>query len=123
MKPTLRPGEQKPKVQAPRVAVSGSNTEANEEDKSSDGANNNDNKNEDENVPTVLGPLPKKGTSEQVKTENDASVEGPASNEGPLSSSNDLPDVAIGVGGAWGVGAAPGSVLAKLIEEQDKQQR
>ena len=67
MKPTLRPGEQKPKVQAPRVAVSGSNAEANEEDKSSDGAN--DNKNEDENVPTVLGPLPKKGTSEQVKTE------------------------------------------------------
>jgi len=30
--------------------------------------------------------------------------------------------VPVGTGGAWGAGAAPGSVLAKLIEQQERQQ-
>merc|ERR1711935_487843 len=69
----------------------------------------------------------KEGVKDE-KTENNSTsttatiMQGPANNEAS-SSSNDLPDIEIGVGGAWGMGAAPGSVLAKLIEEQDKQQQ
>jgi hypothetical protein len=31
------------------------------------------------------------------------------------------PDIPVGSGGAWGAGAAPGSILAKLIEDQERQ--
>jgi hypothetical protein len=31
------------------------------------------------------------------------------------------PDIPVGTGGAWGAGAAPGSILAKLIDEQERQ--
>lgn len=42
--------------------------------------------------------------------------------EGPDKGDTKFTDIHVGSGGAWGAGAAPGSVLAKLIEEQERQQ-
>mmetsp|Transcript_18683 Transcript_18683/g.43236 ORF Transcript_18683/g.43236 Transcript_18683/m.43236 type:complete len:647 (-) Transcript_18683:385-2325(-) len=116
----------KPKKQNPRVAVATNDAAATEEGASSTAGV----KNEDgEDSSTTIGPLRKKNTKDDLfPTANDVTSceiipkQGPASNQA-LSAKNDLPDNEVGVGGAWGVGAAPGTVLAKLIEEQDKQQK
>lgn len=60
-------------------------------------------------------------TMEAVETPNEISVlpVAAAPTESVIPKKQDIPDIAIGVGGAWGAGAAPGSYLARLIEEQD----
>lgn len=101
-----------PRKQNPKVAVSSSGGQ-------SEGADDDHNEG-DENAP-VAGP-------ELVKTEevrgkggedvapDDDAPQGPAKNE-----PKEFVDVNSGIGGAWGMGAIPGSKLAQLIEEQEKQ--
>ena len=99
------------------------NTEGTEEGKSEDA--NEEGGKEDENSSTVIGPVLKKtneSTDGRSATTSKTAMQGPTKNEASPSG-NDLPDVQVGAGGAWGMGAAPGSVLAKLIEEQEKQQQ
>ncbi|KAL3925696.1 MAG: hypothetical protein SGILL_000228 [Bacillariaceae sp.] len=74
-----------------------------------------------ENAP-VAGPVlvKKEEASEKPgdgsKGAADDVTQGPAKNE-----QKEFSDVTAGVGGAWGTGARPGSKLAKLIEEQERQ--
>jgi hypothetical protein len=107
-----------PKKQAPRVAVVGSSDS--DKDASMDGASDNGQDDDDENAP-VAGPvlIKKEDVNDaEIKDGSDitALAQGPAKNEEP-----EFVDVQVGAGGAWGAGAAPGSMLAKLIEEQEKQ--
>ena len=89
-----------PKLQTPKVAVVV--TETNEDDPEAD----------DESA-AVVGPV-------LVKTEEPPKEK----SEGPDREDEKMKytDIEVGAGGAWGAGAAPGSVLAKLIEEQERQQ-
>jgi hypothetical protein len=117
------------------VAVAVSNTNTSDEDANdttnADGAamdtdDNDDNDGDGENAPIVGPVLIKKEEvvvkDEAIKTENATTTtnyNGPVTApEGPEEDA--FEDIEV-VGGAWG--AAPGSVLAKLIEEQEKQQQ
>ena len=91
-----------PNKQAPRVAVAVSS-------KSDDDAEDSIAMDEDG---AVVGPFLVK------KEESDTKIE---KSEGPSKDANfDLQFT--GAGGAWGAGAAPGSVLARLIEEQEAKE-
>ena len=48
--------------------------------------------------------------------------EGVATAPRPISAANEGNDIEVGDGGAWGAGAAPGTFLARLIEEQTNEQ-
>ena len=95
-----------PNKQNPKVAVAVSNGS---EDKDSDNQASID----DEMEP-VVGPV-------LVKIEEEAAPMKVKAGEGPAKAEK-IVDVYVGAGGAWGAGAAPGSVLARLIEEQEKKQ-
>lgn len=98
--PTLVPVTPRaPATQLPKVAVAATGDEEGGDDKNS--AENTT----ISNVP--LGPMP-------VKKEDGADAEGKEETEEKKKAA----DVSVGLGGAWGAGAAPGSMLAKLIEEQ-----
>lgn len=90
------PSKQQPKV---AVAVSG---EKGDDTESPEGT--------DDSSATVLGPV-------LVKKEIKENTEGPNKK-----ANKSRVDVHVGSGGAWGAGAAPGSVLAKMIEEQERKE-
>jgi len=115
----------KPKKQNPRVAVVISNTNTSNEDSNdtteADGGGTDDDTDGDDNAP-IVGPLFKKEEivkNEAVATENAATTDDSTTATQTGSTEKVVEDIEV-VGGAWG--AAPGSVLAKLIEEQEKQQ-
>jgi hypothetical protein len=56
----------------------------------------------------AIGPIPPKKKDEETA--------------GPSKKKEQDMDIAVGSGGAWGAGAAPGSVLARLMEEQEQQE-
>lgn len=119
----------KPKKQAARVAVAIGNTTNTSDDSTSiaidaDGKGiKADDKDEDVgnmNVP-IVGPVLKKDeVAEEKATETVVDASTVSTEEVP---SEDVVDDIEVVGGAWGAGAAPGSFLAKLIEEQEKHQQ
>lgn len=91
----------KPKSQTPKVAVAASKDKQGDGDKASGEGNT--------SGPTI-GP-------EMIKKEDRDG--GDATND----SSNDVcQDVHVGDGGAWGAGAAPDSMLARLIAEQSRKE-
>jgi hypothetical protein len=90
-----------PNKQTPKVAVASSGDDDEAED----------NMEIDENA-AVVGPVLVKTEDEGAKVENKS--------EGP-DKVDAVPDVHVGAGGAWGAGAPPGSVLARLIEEQERK--
>jgi hypothetical protein len=99
-----------PKAQSARVAVTSAGGEAAE-----GGEGEADAVMEDvEEVGPALGPV-------LVKKEDMPSQAAAAANpDGPYNRARIKEEyVNVGVGGAWGAGAAPGSVLARLIEEQE----
>ena len=101
--PTLVPVDPRtPSKQSPKVAVSGSTDKTG----TIDGVSN------DLDEP-IIGPAKPSGEQGGARTkgEKQSSME----NDGTTEIKH------VGSGGAWGAGAAPGSVLAKLIEEQEKQ--
>lgn len=125
--PTIVPViPKKPKKQNPRVAVTISKTNTSNEG-AKDNANagcvgidtkdNDDGNGDDENAP-IVGPVLKK---EAVIKDEVMQVEIANSTNVTKEFTEDVVDDIEIVGGAWG--AKPGSVLAKLIEEQEKQQQ
>ena len=103
--PTIVPvAPRTPKKQTPRVAVVGSSDNGDTVDE----ADVTTLHEHDEDGP-VIGPvMVKKDDSMDVENEEDGKKE------------VDIKD--IGKGGAWGAGAAPGSTLARLIEEQEAKE-
>ena len=101
--------KQKPKKQNPRVAVATDNADETEGDKSKDG--DEDGK-EDENSSTVIGPVINKAATDGGTAAGKTSMQGPAKSEAS-SSGNDLPDIEVGAGGAWGEGEGVGRCSCK----------
>uniref|UniRef100_A0A7S2VBV6 Pre-mRNA polyadenylation factor Fip1 domain-containing protein n=1 Tax=Entomoneis paludosa TaxID=265537 RepID=A0A7S2VBV6_9STRA len=99
-----------PSSQAPRVAVVGGASSTN-----SDGEEDPNASDKEEEVNTApLGPsLPSDGVV--PKSSAYAGDTAPASEPA-------AEEVDVGIGGAWGAGAVPGSHLARLIEEQEKKE-
>ena len=93
-----------PKKQTPRVAVAGSLDNGDTLDEANVATSH-----EHDDEGPVIGPV-------MVKTEDSMDVE----NEEDGKKEVDIKD--IGKGGAWGAGAAPGSTLARLIEEQERKE-
>jgi hypothetical protein len=107
-----------PKNQTPKVAVVTTGS-GDDEDIVMDDANGNVG---GDNAP-VAGPVlvkaedSKRGDeSADPNSTNASEAQGPVKNE-----ATEFVDVQVGAGGAWGAGAAPGSMLARLIEEQEQQ--
>ena len=103
-----------PKKQAPRVAVASVNSNSNDDDPAEGGGLGTEAPSQ--NVP---------GYHEAVESENDApTAEKEAAVEAVFKAEQyskiDYLSIPVGVGGAWGAGAAPGSKLAQLIEEQER---
>jgi hypothetical protein len=107
--PTLVPVTPKtPNKQTPKVAVA----DGDSDDAEDNGSESPDANNESGPVVGPVGPV-------LVKRENDKPAK--EKSEGPDNENKKFTDVHVGSGGAWGAGAAPGSLLAKLIEEQERQ--
>ena len=105
--PTLIPvNPRAPRKQNPRVAVSNKKKEA-EEQALLDA----------KDLPGPQAPKPDDGEGA-----DQAKAEGEAADEGGKKKKKAAADEDIGAG-AWGAGAAPGSVLAKLIEEQERKEQ
>jgi Fip1 motif len=101
--PTVVPVQARaPSKQTPKVAV---NPKTGEEDGEDDGEG------------PMIGPSMGEGG---VAASTEGSIENSTSD--PALQRDTAKDVAyVGVGGAWGAGAAPGSKLARLIEEQERK--
>jgi hypothetical protein len=108
--PTLVPVQPRaPKAQNPRVAVT-SKTEG-DADGESDVVMKTEEE-EEEEVGPALGPV-------LVKKEESATA-APSVRPNKHDKAEQYKDINVGFGGAWGAGAAPGSMLARLIEEQEQ---
>lgn len=94
-----------PTRQAPKVAVA-------EKTENDDGDNNESSGGTTATFSAPVGPMP-------VKTEGNGTIQR-KEEEDAVKKAKDIP---VGLGGAWGAGAAPGSMLAKLIEEHEAQER
>jgi len=92
-----------PESQTPRVAVSATGEDAEENDAALDS----------KEAGPAIGPV-------MVKKEEETMIEAPGA--GPDKEDHKEEEVDVGIGGAWGAGAAPGSTLAKLIEEQERNE-
>ena len=104
--PTLVPvTPRKPSKQQPKVAVAGSGEAKDDEETELSPEDTGDS-----SSAAVVGPV-------LVKKEIDKNTEGPNKKE-----EKTRVEVHVGSGGAWGAGAAPGSVLAKMIEDQEKKE-
>ncbi|CAJ1966707.1 unnamed protein product [Cylindrotheca closterium] len=105
--PTLVPVTPKaPSKQQPKVAVATSDSSQADDDEGVGGSDGG-------GTGGVVGPVLVKKELLEAKQAEATSSSGPKQPE--------KKDIEVGVGGAWGAGAAPGSVLAKLIEEQEKK--
>lgn len=126
----------RPKKQTPKVAVSSlsDDVDAGGGGVSGDAAGAaemdvDDDDDDDENAP-VAGPVLVKKEDNSQTTAKDQEMkdakeeEEQRATQGPASKdvTQDFVDIKVGSGGAWGAGAAPGSMLARLIEEQDRQE-
>lgn len=120
--PTIVPVmPRKPRSQNPRVAVASSiNNRDNDDDMDHDGTEPMLVASDDDAEPIgpVLVPIKNEGES---ANNNSGSAE-ETQQEAMAIQRHEPYDVPVGIGGAWGAGAAPGSVLARLIEEQERKE-
>jgi hypothetical protein len=117
--PTIVPVmPRKPRSQNPKVAVVG---RVMDDDMMNDGTEPMLVASDEDDEP--IGPF-----MMSTRKEGDTSASGDygeesANNPESMASQQHQPyDVPVGIGGAWGAGAAPGSVLARLIEEQERKE-
>ena len=101
--PTLVPVTPRaPAKQTPKVAVAVTTGSGDAADETAEG----------DAVDAVIGP---------VLVQKEGGDNAPEKSAGPDKAEEKFEDIHVGAGGAWGAGAAPGSFLAKLIEEQEQK--
>lgn len=94
---------------------------ANQDASSSDAIKAEANAGSDDGNPRVVGPIfvPKKEDRPMEELSNHHANVGPTNDE--MRENDEY--IETGEGGAWGAGAAPGSMLARLMEEQEQQEQ
>ena len=114
-----------PRVRKKPEESSATNSETNKDGGSDQNGSTNDQEkseagNTDDGTPRVVGPVLVHGSDKGTKDSTDQ----PETSVGPskIVMHDDDEFVDAGEGGAWGAGAEPGSMLARLMEEQDQEQ-